>query len=272
MSRRDPLAGRAVVVSVSDSPDLAFLGFGEQHLRDAMSEVARHLLIAGARLLYGGDLRPGGFTELLLELIARHRPEADNDKTTAVVTNYLPWPVHMSLTPAEFAKWTDGIGPVAELVCLDLGGKPISAKRRAEFNVAQPTPVDWSRGLSSMRKTLTKLSAARVILGGRVEGYKGKLPGIAEEALTSLEAGKPVFILGGFGGCACDIAETMGLVEPRQVARITDWAGRDAFGRFGVRSLNNRLTSDENAVLVRTAHVDEAVALMMRGMHRLFDQ
>jgi hypothetical protein len=149
-----------------------------------MGEVARHLLVAGAHLLYGGDLRPGGCTELLLELVARHRPEAGSDKMPAVVTNYLPWPVHMSLTPAEFAKWTDGIGSVAELVCLGRDGGIISAKRRAKINATQPIPDDWSHGLSSMRKALTKLSAARVILGGRVEGYKGKMPGIAEEALT----------------------------------------------------------------------------------------
>lgn len=245
MSRHDPLAGRAVAISVSDSPDLAFLGFGNQHLHDAMGELARHLLIAGAHLLYGGDLRPGGFTELLLELIARYRPEAGNGKTAAVVTNYLPWPIQMSLSPEEFAKWAEGIGPFAELVCLGRNGGVIAAKRRAKIIAAQPTSDDWSHGLSSMRKALTKRSAARVVLGGRIEGYKGTMPGIAEEALTSLKAGKPVFILGGFGGCARDIAETMELVEPRQVGRIADWTGREAFGSFRVKSLSNGLTADE---------------------------
>jgi hypothetical protein len=50
-----------------------------------------------------------------------------------------------------------------------------------------------------------------------------------------------IFILGGFGGCACDIAETIGLVEPRNVARMADWTGRIAFGSFDVTSLNNNL-------------------------------
>jgi len=34
------------------------------------------------------------------------------------------------------------------------------------------------------------------------------MPGIAEETYLSLEAQQPVFVLGGFGGCARDIAET----------------------------------------------------------------
>lgn len=271
ISSREPLAGRAVAVSVSDSPDLPVLGLGERHLRDAMVEVARHLLIAGARLLYGGDLRPGGFTDLLLELIARHQPNAGSAETPPVVTNYLPWPVHMSLRPTAFAEWIHGIAPVAALVCLGPNGGTIAVKRRARIKPIEPTPRDWSRGLSSMRNVLTKLSAARVILGGRVEGFKGKMPGIAEEALASLRASKPVFVLGGFGGCARDLAETMGLVEARQVARITDWTGRNTFASFGADSLNNGLTADENTVLVRTAHIDEAVTLMLRGVHRLFD-
>ena len=41
---------------------------------------------------------------------------------------------------------------------------------------------------------------ARIVLGGRVAGYKGRMPGIAEEALLSLQAQQPVFLLGGFGG------------------------------------------------------------------------
>lgn len=53
-------------------------------------------------------------------------------------------------------------------------------------------------------------SDARVVIGGRVEGYKGAMPGIAEEVLLSLKAGKPIFLVGGFGGCTRDLAETLG--------------------------------------------------------------
>jgi len=58
-----------------------------------------------------------------------------------------------------------------------------------------------------------------------LEGYRGTIPGIAEEASLSLEAGQPLFLVGGFGGCARDIAETLGLAER--------WAGsRDAWAGF----------------------------------------
>ena len=52
-----------------------------------------------------------------------------------------------------------------------------------------------------MRRTMLAQTNARILLGGRVENYKGVMPGIAEEALLSLQVGQPLFLLGGFGGC-----------------------------------------------------------------------
>ncbi|MGH6814348.1 MAG: hypothetical protein ACREC6_01440 [Hyphomicrobiaceae bacterium] len=271
MQTQSTLAGRAVAISVSESPDLPVLGLDPRHLQEAMAEIARYLLANGSRLLYGGDLRPGGFTELLSELVARRRPEEADAKPA--VANFLPWPVHMSLSPDEVGKWADGLGPHVELVCLSREGGTISPARRAKLKPAAPTPADWSRGLSSMRKVLTKLSEARVILGGRVEGYKGKMPGLAEEALASLEAGKPIYISGGFGGCAGDIAETMGLTKPSRskTARTVDWAGRSRFAAFGANDLNNGLSADKNGRLARTARIEEAVASILEGLNRLSD-
>ena len=57
MSYQEPLSQKAIAVAISDSPDMAGLGLAPEHLRDAMAEIARHLLALGARLVYGGDLR-----------------------------------------------------------------------------------------------------------------------------------------------------------------------------------------------------------------------
>ena len=68
-----------------------------------------------------------------------------------------------------------------------------------------------------MRRTMRGEIDARILMGGQVENYKGRMPGVAEEALLSLRSGQPVFLLGGLGGCARDIAETVGLAD--------SWAG-----------------------------------------------
>lgn len=63
------------------------LGLSDGHLRDAMAEIARHLLALGARL-YGGDLRQHGFSELLFELVSRHRRDSAENDYHADVMNF----------------------------------------------------------------------------------------------------------------------------------------------------------------------------------------
>ena len=76
MSYQEILGQKTIAISISESPDMSVLGLGDEHLRDAMAEIARHLLALGARLIYGGDLRQHGFSDLLFELVARHRRDA----------------------------------------------------------------------------------------------------------------------------------------------------------------------------------------------------
>lgn len=62
------LSGRCIAFSISRSPDMEVLGMGREHLDDAMTEIARHLIACGATLAYGGDLREKGFTKRLFEV------------------------------------------------------------------------------------------------------------------------------------------------------------------------------------------------------------
>ena len=94
------------------------------------------------------------------------------------------------------------------------------------------------------------------------------MPGIAEEALLSLESQQPVFLAGGFGGCARDIAETLGLVETWAGSRPA-WPGRQEFALYRHHNLRNGLTLDENRLLAVIPHADRVVALVLRGLHRL---
>ncbi|KMO31258.1 hypothetical protein VQ03_27430 [Methylobacterium tarhaniae] len=268
MSYQEVLGRQAVAISTSESPDMPALGLSDEHLRDAMAEIARHLLALGARLVYGGDLRQHGFSELLFELVARHRRDAGNGDETTGVTNYLAWPVHILQSASALESAVADLDGSAELVCLDLDGTRLSMAERHRLASRQPTEDEWANGLTGMRRTMLAETNARVVLGGRVDRYKGTMPGIGEEALISLRDGQPLFLMGGFGGCARDIAETIGLVAPWAAPRPA-WAGRTAFGSFTAASLNNGLTGEENAILARTPHVDQAVTLILRGLVRV---
>jgi hypothetical protein len=255
--KRPLLQGWSIAVSVSDSPDLAVLGLNERHLRDVVVAVGRFFLDAGATLVYGGDLRALGFTELLLREAAGYRREAEERRRA--VTNLLAWPVHMALSQKELDRSRKGWGESGSVVCLSLDGTVMSYPERASLASKGPSDQEWTQGLTSMRRTLAQWCDAHVLVGGQTQRFRGKMPGIAQEALLTLEARKPVFLIGGFGGCARDVAETM---------MPSERPHRRALERVRVDSLGNGLTAEEAARLARTAHVDEIITLILRGLRR----
>ena len=258
-------APKIIAISTSESPDMAVFGLSEGHLREAVAEFAIYLLASGASLAYGGDLRRQGFTELLFELVMRYRRK---EETRARVTDYLAWPVHIRMTPDDLGKHRARLVKFAQLVLIGLDGNRMPIEDRKGLPSREPTDNEWSTGLTSMRQVMRGETDARIVLGGRVEGYRGNMPGIAEEALLSFESGQPVFLVGGFGGCTRDIAETIGLVDAWAGSRPA-WPGRQRFKRYGPNDLRNGLSTDENRVLARTPQVDQALALIVRGLHRL---
>jgi hypothetical protein len=58
-----------------------------------------------------------------------------------------------------------------------------------------------------MRREVSRTTHVRVLLAGKIHGWSGWLPGIAEELLGSLALGRPVLLVGAFGGCAKVIAD-----------------------------------------------------------------
>lgn len=264
MSYQEVLRNHVIAVSASESPDMGYLGLSEKHLQDAMMEVARHLLALGARLSYGGDLRAGGFSELLFELVQRHRRDVEEDSPVGI-TNFLAWPVHLRMSFVEINRASDELKGIAELVCLDENGTRMSLQNRQQVQQREPSAAEWNDGLTAMRRAVQAESHARIVLGGRVEKFRGSMPGIAEESLLSLASGAPLFVLGGFGGCARDIAETLGLAN--QWAPLNRaWPERNSFSQFGPDSLNNGLTEAENRTLAKTPHIDQAIILVLKGL------
>ena len=104
----NPLAGRVLGISISESPDLESLGFSDIHLRDALIEFARYMLAAGATIAYGGDLRAGGFTHTLFDLVSTYKGAGGSEANR--IRNYLAWPIHLLLTVeqrAELKTWAE---------------------------------------------------------------------------------------------------------------------------------------------------------------------
>jgi hypothetical protein len=68
----------------------------------------------------------------------------------------------------------------------------------------------------------------RIVWGGKIAGAKGWMPGILEEVAFSLLHGKPVLVLGGFGGCAGLLADFLATKDARWPERLSLAACADA--------------------------------------------
>jgi NAD/NADP transhydrogenase beta subunit len=145
-----------------------------------------------------------------------------------------------------------------------------------------------------MRERLAGSVGAVVVVGGRVAGQQGLLPGVIEEVMTALATGVPLFVAGGFGGCGRIVARALQGEEPEelsldyqrqhtdQYAELLDAAERvDAAPDYGalvtelsvrgVGGLKNKLDESENRRLLSTDDVDEMIALVLRGLFKIAD-
>ena len=306
MTTQENRKPKTIGISISDSPDMKALGLGDGHLRDAMTEVATYLLASGDDLAYGGDLRENGFTWTLFELASRYTRQPSvfishshedqelideprlaarqdvfishsHDDRELVddlveqlrrVANYFAWPVHIRMTNDQLDSLAEAVDDVADLKFLDIEGTPMTMEHRREIPTSQPDHATWAKGLTAMRRTMRGGIDARILMGGQVENYKGRMPGVAEEALLSLQSGQPVFLLGGLGGCARDIAETVGLADSWAGSR-NSWQGRLEFKDYGPDNLNNGLSAEDNRVLAQTSYIDQWLPLLLRGLRHL---
>ena len=223
----NPFDRLQVALSLSDSPSVdGPEGYAKEHVEDATVFLARSLIAAGAHIAYGGDFRRGGYTEILSELISAYRQAAGEDQ---ILHSYLGAPIDLEDVPDDFL-----------ITAHHMGMDP--------FKQESKLPV-WNHGnpdvglipfyVSEMRLCMAKQTQARVVLGGASVprlaehpgqgGYGGRYPGVVEEAWRTLEAGQPLYVVGGYGGAAALIADLVeGKATPEDL-QDDKWLAFDSF-------------------------------------------
>lgn len=281
------LEGKNVAISISESPDSSTLGIGKAMFEDLSVELARHLLISGAHLVYGGDLRPGGFTELFKDLAYQYGIFEKDKSLKNYFTNYLAWPIYIGMTPASQAEYKScrincQKAEIPDTIPVDL-----------RDIMVPPTTVEnlyyWAESLKSMRHEMESHIDARIILGGRVTGFKGYMPGLYEEATNAAKANHPIFLLGGFGGASARLIQLV-KGETSSEKLFAECCSNHSYQDFvsyldkekGVMNfkvldvfsnnmsvLKNGLSKEENEQLFVTTNVTEIIALVLKGLHTL---
>jgi hypothetical protein len=282
----NPLTGRTLGISISESSDLQSLGFSEVHFRDALTEFARYMLAAGATIAYGGDLREGGFTHTLFDLVSTYKGAGGNSANR--IRNYLAWPIHLKLTVKQKAE----LQTSAEIVPLPAPDIPGLDQDAFLPPINAESTYAWCLSLTRMRERLGHDNDAQILMGGRLIGYKGKYPGVVEEAYEFMKTGKPLYLIGAYGGAVGAVIESLqgsrppGLTEQKQIQNDDYRAAYDYFNQHapeseeridyeklvqyfnkqGVSGLNNGLTAEENERLFTSPHLPEIIALILQGL------
>ena len=179
-------------ISVSDSPDLARLGFLETHFRLALGEIARCVLVSGGHLTYGGHLRADGYTTFLIQELHRY------SRRDSPLHICLAWQEHRKLTVTALKKQQQSLGLHGKIICLDPEGRIIDPSQdRSEEPVTMDADAELaSKSLTAMRRYMAKNTNGRIFLGGKRKGFQGDLPGLVEECLLSLSVGQPIYLAG----------------------------------------------------------------------------
>lgn len=285
------LAGRNVAVSVSEASDSYNLGYGKVMIRDLTIELSRHLMIAGAKMVYGGDLRSEGFTELFRELSLQYKNyQSEVDREEYFFTNYFAWPIWLNLTNEDKLQFVnsrvkyESVKPPE-----DYTGDP--SKPIAPIN--NENTLVWAKSLRKMRIEMESHINARVILGGRMTGFSGFMPGIMEEFIQAVSMNHPVYLLGGFGGAAamladmlqgkadvsalvnlsrenkpynefCEYCKSKGVdMGYAELERIVNVGGLDV--------LDNGLSRDQSMTLLTSTDVIEIVGLILEGLRNKYN-
>lgn len=288
--RRFLLKGKRIGVSISECEDLEELGFDINHLRDVMIETAKYILSLGGALAYGGDLRNGGFTELFFDLLNYYNvPESNEDR----FHSYLAWPLSLNLTKQQRAELISKVtfipvDPPTEIEIKDLNEYLPPSKGENQYI--------WARCLTEMREKMNLSCDARVFLGGKTSGFKGKYPGVLEEFIIAIKKEQPIFLIGAFGGVTKQIIELLEdkdtsifdqsymadneeyqeLItlfnqnyseEPVKYSEIKELINN--LGWEGVSNLNG-LTISQNKRLATTPHISEIIYLILFGLTQKF--
>jgi hypothetical protein len=279
---------RRVGISVSENEDLGELGYSTIHLRDLTIELARNLLINDCKIVYGGDLRKEGYTELFSDLAYQYRSIKENKFYH--FENYFAYPIYKRLTRQHRLDFKKHRAEIHEI------SPPTGTKEESEY--FHPNSIEakliWSISLSEMRNRMIENSDARILVGGKLENYVGKKPGVIEEAQITLVKDKPLYLSGAFGGGSKQVIEALKgsafSYGDNAFHKTTDYSSfrthfnktytedpidesldLDFFSKYGVQKLskNNGLTIEENERLFVSPHLSEIVFLILKGLQNL---
>lgn len=283
------LNGYKIGISISEIFEENIHGLNILHLQDIMIEIARYLLIAGAKLAYGGDIRYDknfNFVDILTCLVKNHNTEHEEipQRVENYVSNYLRHFVSEEIQ----SELID----VAKFIFME----PIHGIDYENSNDVNYLRYVKARDLSNMRLHMNNQINARIILGGKKENYQGVYPGVLEEVILAMNANNPIYLIGAFGGIAqeiikCLLGNDSDILSFEYQSKFNDYGTfynyynkkaiedgvqqvdylsiKDYLKNKGILGLKNGLNEIENETLFKSTNTLEIVSLIIKGLSKI---
>ena len=277
-----------VAISISESENLLDLGLSKECVDDLMVEITRHLLISKAKMVYGGDLRQMGFTELFKDLAFQYGAFEKSRNDEMYFTDFIAWPLHLNIKPETCDDYRHSrvkLTPVPALAFPNID----TSKFICPDSVYNQ--YIWAENLTNMRTEMERVAKCRIIAGGKLSCFKGKMAGILEEFTIARRMGHPVYIVGGYGGCAQLLSAVVeGKENVDAFIRIAsesasykdlisyydsidspvDYAEVESYAKLD-RLLDNGLSEEENRRLFHSVNIMEIVSLILKGINNVIN-
>lgn len=290
----ESLRNKNIGISISEisKDEMIHIGQDYKHLINLSQEIAKQLLARNSTLVYGGDLRKDGFTQYLFEEAQVVQAITKSEKK--YIKNYISWPIYLN-DSVDIVEWKASYINVADMIEVDPSNDIhdlISCREKFLLPANPSNNYVWSRCLTSMREIMTNDCDIRICAGGKMLGYKGRLPGVLEEIIIAIKLKRPIFLLGGFGGVTkkvCDLIESgkvpeeltldwqirnnknykelVEIYKSKGLSELVDY--NNLLKSINIKSLSNGLDEDENLRLFSTPFADEAIHLILKGIKKL---
>ena len=263
---------KKIAISISEPDDLEKANITIQNLHLTMIEIARYLLIQNNTLIYGGDIaykkENFNFAKILVELLKSYNTHYNEEKK---LINY-------------------SVKPFSNFISADIKAK---YKYLIEFiEIGKDCKLDdiyqVADNLTEMRKSITDKMDVKIALGGKIVGYSGFWPGVYEEIYLAINAKKPLFLIGGFGGVTKKVID---LINGKDVEELTfeyqienntklkqfldeneDYKKivKEKYKKMYIALKNcnkiNNLNDEDNNVLFESKDINEVIKILLKGI------
>lgn len=225
-----------LAISIGDAVDLEKLGFPAREVKRILFAICTTFVRSGYTILYGGDLRQGGYTNAMFEFLkgtyAGQGVMPFEYVVPATVSDNLDFACALALArdtrsvaTIRLVRGNDSFEMRNSEDRLFVGEKgadrlAVADETQWQAFLQNHPSTDISKSLTDMRRYIATNAEGCISMGGKMgsigvpsDQYEGEMPGVVEEALTFLTAGKPYVPLGAFGGATRDIAIALDLLR-----------------------------------------------------------